>query len=315
MSGCRPDPPQGALEARTTADGSLTLWSEHFGEAFHSGQGAHAEALNKFVAPAQLERFAAGSVLRVLDVCVGLGYNTAALLEAAEDRGLRIEWIGLELDPRPLGLALSNRAFRALWRPASLTALEQLHHEGRWSSGFWLLGDARTQLAQVLHAWEGQCDLVLHDAFSPGHCPELWTVEFLGGLARLLNPQGRLLTYCAAAAVREALRLAGLHLASIVTPDTPAGAAGDQRRVWCAGTAASPTPFAGLNAGSSGGNPLIRGLCPMEIDHLRSRAAEPYRDPDGNADAATIQRWRAERQRLHPGESTSAWRRRWGLAR
>jgi len=328
LSGCRPDSPEhrrgaggDALLRRATADGSLTLWSERFGEAFHSGQGAHAEALSKFVAPAQLERFAPGSRLRVLDVCVGLGYNSAALLEAAEDRGLQIAWIGLELDPRPLALALADEGFRGLWRPSTLAALEQLQRHGCWgrqpsaaggSGGSWLLGDARTQLNALLTRWPGQCDLVLHDAFSPAHCPELWTLEFLGALARLLNPGGRLLTYCAAAAVRRALQLSGLELASLVAPE-PAGCR--QHRPWSAGTAASPTPLPASDDSHTGSAPVLRALSAMEIDHLQSRAGEPYHDPEGNADAATIRSRRAERQRLHAGESTSAWRRRWGLAR
>ena len=338
MSGSRPDLPESiagerteddALLRRATGDGSLTLWSERFGEAFHSGLGAHAEAISKFVAPAQLQRFAAGTRLRVLDVCVGLGYNSAALLEAAEDRGLRIEWIGLELDPRPLALALADPGFRGLWRPSTVAALEQLHNQGHWRSasggsyGFWLLGDARQQLEAVLQRWQGQCDLVLHDAFSPGHCPELWTVEFLGGLARLLQPEGRLLTYCAAAAVRRALQLVGLELASIAAPISPGRDPNrEQPRVWSAGTAASPSPLPTTTgeAGHGQGEDIrpetvLRPLSAMERDHLLTRAAEPYRDPTGHADAATIHRQRAERQQLHTGESTSAWRRRWGLAR
>ena len=69
------------LEPRSTADGSFSLFSPEFGEAFHSSRGALTEAREKFVEPAGLERFAKGSSLRVLDVCVGTGCNTAALIE------------------------------------------------------------------------------------------------------------------------------------------------------------------------------------------------------------------------------------------
>ena len=307
MSACRPEP-SGRLEPRRTADGSLTLWSEQFGECFHSGAGAHAEAGQKFVAPAELERFAPGQRLRVLELCVGLGYNTAALLEAAEARGLQLEWLGLELDPRPLQLALGDAGFRALWQAETLPILEQLHAQGTWrssrgSSGGWRLGDARQQLPALPAPWIGQCDLVLHDAFSPGHCPELWSLEMLTALARLLRPQGRLLTYCSAAAVRHGLELAGLQLASIRGHATGAAASG-----WSLGTAASPSP---LHSPS----PVLRPLTAMEREHLLTRAAEPYRDPSGAASAAAIRSERARRQQEHPGESSSAWRRRWQLQR
>ena len=45
--------PLGELTALDTADGSLSLHSSHFSEAFHSSAGALAEAKAKFVAPAQ----------------------------------------------------------------------------------------------------------------------------------------------------------------------------------------------------------------------------------------------------------------------
>lgn len=317
MNACRPDPAgapaaDAPLQPRPTGDGSLTLWSERFGECFHSGSGALTETLAKFIAPAQLERFPAGSRLKVLDVCVGLGYNTAALLEAAALRQLHLEWIGLELDPRPLALALADGGFRGLWQPTSLKALEQLQAGGRWhsgdgnSGGAWMLGDARQQLPAVLERWQGHCDLVLLDAFSPGHCPELWTAEFLTGLAHLLNPSGRLLTYCAAAAVRRALQESGLELASITSP-----AGHGTGKLWCQGTAASPSALAGESDGSG----ILRPLSAMEWEHLHTRAAEPYRDPSSKASAAVIRAERAERQRRSGGESSGAWRRRWGLDR
>ena len=300
------------LEPRRTGDGSLTLWSERFGECFHSGSGAYAEAQQKFVRPAALQRFEPGSHLRVLDLCVGLGYNSAALLEAAEQRGLQVDWIGLELDPRPLALALADPAFRALWQPPTLAVLEALDGHGQWcspggSSGYWQLGDARRHLPSLVRSHGGQLDLVLHDAFSPGHCPELWSVEVLSALAALLRPQGRLLTYCAAAAVRSGLQEAGLELASITGP-VIATAPG---RHWSHGTAASPTPLPVSRAEGD----VLRPLSRMEREHLLTRAAEPYRDPSGRGDVTRLQSERAERQRHHGGESTSAWRRRWGLER
>ena len=308
------------LEPRSTADGSLTLWSERFGECFHSSAGARREAEQKFVQPAQLERCRSGAPVVVLDLCVGLGYNTAALLEAASSRGLQLQWLGLELDPRPLQLALGDAGFRGLWQGPTLAVLQQLSGSGQWhqpglGQGRWWLGDARRQLPELVAEQRGRVDLILHDAFSPGHCPELWTVEVLTGLAALLKPQGRLLTYCAAAAVRRGLQLAGLELASI------GAAAGVTERgsdtTWSLGTAASPTPFfAPGSAGSAAASAaLLQPLSAMEQEHLLSRAAEPFRDPSGMADAATLQAERAARQRHHPGESTSAWSRRWGLSR
>ena len=288
------------LETRLTADGSFSLFSREFGEGFHSGLGALSEARDKFVAPAQLERWGPGSTLQVLDVCVGTGCNSAALLEACGAQGLTLNWWGLELDPEPLALALADPGFCRQWQPSTLQQLTLL---GNGPQMLW--GDARSQLPQLQASQRGRFDLILMDAFSPSRCPQLWTLDFLSALAALLQPSGRLLTYCSAAAVRRALRLAGLEIASICAPSGLL----QQRSDWSGGTAASPSPLAGI--------PQLRPLSPMEEEHLLTNAAEPYRDPSGSSDRTTIlrERQRAQAAAMSRGgvEATGAWRRRWGV--
>lgn len=286
-------------EPRLTRDGSYSLWSSRFAEGFHCADGALREARQVFVAPAELERFAAGQALTVVEVAVGTGTNTAALIEAAVRRGLPLRWWGLELDPAPLAMALTEARFRDQWSPPVLQRLAEL---GRSDRLLW--GDARARLPQLQEHLEGRCDLVLLDAFSPRRCPELWSLEFLGALARLLTPGGRLLTYCSAAAVRRALELAGLQLAAIA----PSGAGVQGRGSgWSGGTAASPSAL-------PTGGPL-RPLSPMEREHMASRAGEPYRDAEGTASAAEILAARSRAQAGSGAEPSSTWQRRWGIER
>lgn len=299
MDPTRPSDPA-ELQPRITADGSFSLFSTAFREGFHSGSGAVAEARQKFIEPAELPRFPPGHVVWVVDVCVGLGTNTAVLLEAALSLGLQVRWFGLEIDPRPLEIALAEPAFLDRCGGPSLDALRQLSASGRWRTqageGEWFLGDARRGLSSLPPCTRGRCDLVLLDAFSPRRCPQLWTFEFLRGLASLLHPQGRLLTYCSAAAVRRSLQLAGLQLASTA----PERSAGER---WSMGTVASPhpLPFAGS----------LRPLSLMEREHIGSRAGEPYRDPSGTAGAASIHAAREVAQRQSATGSGAEWRRRW----
>ena len=267
------------------------------------------------MAPADLARFPTGTTLTVVEVCVGTATNTAALWEACAHRGLHLQWWGLELDPATLRLALAADAFRRQWHTPTLALLEQLQEHSRWSTGRsagqMLWGDARATLAALVPPLQGQVDLVLHDAFSPRHCPQLWTVEFLGRLAQLLAPQGRLITYCSAAAVRQALRLSGLCIAAIPVqaPLHQGSGTSPPRRAWSGGTVASPAPMAP--------SPWLRPLEPMEEEHLATSAAEPYRDPTGQAEGAAIgaQRGQAQAEGLASGRlrPSSAWRRRWGL--
>jgi tRNA U34 5-methylaminomethyl-2-thiouridine-forming methyltransferase MnmC len=270
----------------------------------------------------------------VVEVCVGTGTNLAALIEACTTAGLELEWWGLELDPAPLQLALAEPAFRSQWHPQTLKTLETLSERGCWQQGCWqqgagsgrmLWGDARQTLPQLLEQRRGQVDLIWHDAFSPQHCPQLWTVEFLGSLAELLADGGRWISYCSAAAVREGLRLANLNVVALAAeaegveraeegveraddclkPDPSA----DQRRAWSGGTLASR---AALEPST-----VWRRLTAMEGEHLACSAGEPYRDPTATANAADIlhQRRIAQAKALALGErsTSSAWRKRWGL--
>lgn len=300
----------GDLQLRIGRDGSFSLWSDRFGQGFHSGRGALREAVETFLGPSQLERFRPGDRIAVLEVCVGTGSNLAVLLEACRRRALQLDWTGLELDPRPLRLALAQPAFRAPWQRQTLRILTQLQQRGCWhcaaeSQGRMLWGDARRTLRQLRRELPEPLDLIWHDAFSPRRCPELWTVEFLGELPGLLRPEGRWISYCSAAAMREALQRAGLQLAALA-PHAPGGPA-----QWSGGTIASPSPLP-----ASG---LWRQLSAMEREHLASSAGEPCRDPYGTATAAEIlaRRQQAQAEALAVGRrsSSGAWRRRWGLER
>ena len=323
-------------------DGSFSLWSARFAEGFHSGRGALREARETFVVPSQLERFGSGRLLRVVEVCVGTGTNLAALLEASAAAGLELEWWGLELDPAPLQLALAEPAFRSQWHPQTLKTLETLSERGCWQQGCWqqgagsgrmIWGDARQILPHLLEQRRGQVDLIWHDAFSPQRCPELWTVEVLGSLAALLAPEGRWISFCSAAAVREGLRLANLNVVALAAPEGSRlgkpdsdfaeaaackGTADDgvvprqgavRRKGWSGGTLASHAALAPSAA--------WRRLTAMELEHLACSAGEPYRDPSGTAEAAAIHACRraAQAASMARGErtSSSAWRKRWGL--
>tara|TARA_B100000674_G_scaffold17839_1_gene12712 strand:+ start:457 stop:1365 length:909 start_codon:yes stop_codon:yes gene_type:complete len=296
--------PLGELRALETDDGSLSLHSAHFGEAFHSSSGALAEAIAKFVRPAELDRFSQADELKVLDVCFGLGYNSAALMSALPcTNAPRMLWWGLELDQRPLTRALDHKPFCDLWPPAVLNRLEQLRRTGSWNDcagqGTMAWGDARLNLKDLPDSCKP--DLVLLDAFSPSRCPQLWSEEFLAGLTDRLAPGGRLLTYCTAAAVRSSLRRAGLELRSLLT-------AAHKLEKWSSGTLAAKQSEKGSLAVEG---PGWTALSAMEEEHLQTRASVPYRDPEGGDEAGMIHYRRELEQDCCDLESTSAWQRRW----
>ncbi|MGF1493071.1 MAG: tRNA (5-methylaminomethyl-2-thiouridine)(34)-methyltransferase MnmD [Microcoleaceae cyanobacterium] len=281
------------LKLHPTDDGSFTFFSANFNEYFHSYAGAKQEAIVKFVEPLQLVEKAMQPELGLLDVCYGLGYNTAAALEAiwAVNPRCQIHWYGLELETIVPETAIAHNLLNSYSEPipqlltqvAAGNALKAERFQGQL-----LLGDARKMIQLVMQSGF-RADAIFLDPFSPPTCPQLWTVEFIDLLAQLLKPAGRIATYSCAAAVRTALMTADLKIGA----SSPFG-----RR--------TPGTIASL---------LDEALPPLsqsEQEHLQTRAAVPYRDPQLRDSAVEIhQRRRQEQQGRTDLEPTSQWKKRW----
>jgi len=167
-----------------TADGSFTFFCEEFDEFFHSHAGARQEAIQKFVVPTRLIAVARQPKVRLLDICYGLGYNTAAAKEQiwTVNRNCLVEWVGLELNPTVPQRAIDHHLLDS-WQspiPELLARLATTHllQTERYSAQLHI-ADARQTIVQVYNRGF-RADAIFLDPFSPPHCPGLWTVEFLG---------------------------------------------------------------------------------------------------------------------------------------
>lgn len=280
-----------SLIPQPTADGSSTFFSPKFEETFHSLRGAKEEAQAKFILPSQLaEKAQQQSQLKILDICYGLGYNSAAAMAAIWEANpnCHIDMIALESDLSVPQATIEHHLLN-LWSspiPELLTTLahEQFLNQPQIKAQL-LIGDARQTIQAVIE--QGfRADAIFLDPFSPPHCPQLWTVEFLDLVAQCLKVQGRLATYSCAAAMRTALELAGLHYTSTM---------GMNRR----STVASWEPN------------TLTPLSQLDREHQQTRASIPYRDPDLNASPETILERRQQEQLVSNLEATSQWRKRW----
>ncbi len=286
---------------KLTADGSFTFVFQEFSESFHSHYGATQESFCKFVEPTQLATAAQKPILRLLDICYGLGYNTAAALQTiwAVNPSCCVEVIGLEVNSTVPQAAIAHHLFDN-WNCNYIEILKKLAFEHQVQTpclkAKLLIGDARTTITLVRQSgfW---ADTIFLDPFSPPQCPQLWTVEFIKQLSLCLHPDGLLATYSCAAAVRTALLSAGLVIGS--TP--PVG-----RR--SPGTVATHSK----NAESKDHSPLTT-LSEVEKEHLLTRAAIPYRDPQLSDSTEVIVRRRQQEQQTSCLEPASHWRKRWLL--
>ncbi|MEC4806907.1 MAG: MnmC family methyltransferase [Jaaginema sp. PMC 1079.18] len=276
-----------------TEDGSFTFFSSEFDEAFHSHYGARQEAFYKFVKPCLLaDKARQQKCLVILDICYGLGYNSAAAIATIwqQNPHCQIQLIALESD---LGVPQAAIAQNLLTQesPEILAILTEIAAQQQCNTEYFqgnlLIADARIAI-QKLRAQKLQADAIFLDPFSPPKCPQLWTVEFITQVAACLKLKGRLATYSCASSVRNALAETGLHFGSstVIGRKTP-------------GTVASWSPEA------------IPALSEREREHLQTRASIPYRDPTLAATATVIKENRQHEQRQSDREPTRQWKKRW----
>lgn len=274
-----------------TADGSYTFFSEEFGQTFHSRYGAKAESIFKYAIPTLLARKASRGQLRILDICYGLGYNSAAALSTIwqSNPDCTVEIIALELD-RTVPISAIAANLLADWEDPIPQLLTQLERAGSIDltrlTAELIFGDARQTINQVIDR-SFKADAIFLDPFSPLACPQLWTIEFIDRVAKCCAVDGIIATYSCAAAARTAMIQAGLSISDSI----PVG-----RK--------APGTIASFSTD-------LPPLSPQELEHLQTRAAIPYRDPSLSDSMSEIVIRRELEQDNCNLETTSQWKKRW----
>ncbi len=288
-----------------TKDGSYSLRSVFFQENFHSLLGALEETKSKFIATSNLQRFK-GKSLNVLDICFGLGYNSASLLDELIKQKSYLNLYALEIDKKPLEYSLRNESFLKLWAPKVRTIFESLYRKDYFEDQSFkcsvLWGDAREKINIIPSSIK--FDLIYLDGFSPQKCPQLWTIEFLSKVTENLNSQGYLITYSSSAAVRKTLRNLGLEIFTI-KPSFK------NRTFWSQGTVA----ISKFDKNKMKPNFNFEKLSLMEEEHLLTKASIPYRDQDLNSSKDDIIKRRLDEQLFSNLLSTNKWREKWGMTK
>ncbi len=282
------------FKTQLTADGSETFYSPEFDEKFHSQYGAKTEAQITYIQGCRLaEKIRTQDQVKIIDVCYGLGYNTAEAIDCYYQQinpQCQLQIVALELDETVPRQAIERGLLENTFSTHTVELLTQLLTDKKVNDSSLklelLIGDARQTIQQLIKN-NFLADAIFLDPFSPPKCPQLWTIEFLQLLANALKPEGIIATYSCSASVRKALSLINLKI-------------GHNYQVGqrTAGTIASYqfSPLPSLSA--------------MEQEHLQTRASIPYRDPHLTDNAITIKQRRIEEQSQSILESTTKWKKR-----
>jgi len=174
-------------ELLSCEDGSYTLYSKEFDEAYHSTKdGALYESLHKHVMPALFYK-SKYKTITILDICFGLGYNTLATLYYSKKQQLTSKiHIPSEFDDLKEIIEVLS---------------EKLYYEDEQFKIEILVGDARESIPHI----QEKIDIIYQDAFSPTHNPLLWTYEWFKDLYKISKKDALLTTYSTAASIRLGL--------------------------------------------------------------------------------------------------------------
>jgi len=199
-------------ELITTKDGTKTLFSYEFDEAYHSDRdGALHESLNKHVIPA-LTLQKSKKNLVILDVCFGLGYNTLSTIYYIKKHKLdtKIEIISPELD-KSLVESLKDfeypKEFDNLKEIIYSLSENHYYRDEQFKIEI-LIGDARKSIPKI----EKKIDILYQDAFSPKKNPLLWTKEYFEDIKNISNRDTVITTYSVASSVRMGLYENGFNI-------------------------------------------------------------------------------------------------------
>jgi tRNA U34 5-methylaminomethyl-2-thiouridine-forming methyltransferase MnmC len=195
-----------------TKDGTKTLFSCEFNEAYHSDRdGALQESLYKHVIPA-LELQKSKKNLVILDICFGLGYNTLSTIYYIKKENIdtKIKIISPEFDKSLVESLIDfeyPKEFNNLREIISSLSKNQYYKDKQFEIEI-LIDDARKSIPKI----KEKIDIVYQDAFSPKKNPLLWTKEYFADIKKLSKKDTIITTYSVASSVRMGLYENGFNI-------------------------------------------------------------------------------------------------------
>jgi tRNA U34 5-methylaminomethyl-2-thiouridine-forming methyltransferase MnmC len=153
-------------------------------------------------------------VLRILDICFGLGYNTFSTIYYIKKNNLNIK---LEIFTPELDSSLI-KSLKDFSYPKEFESIKNIINELITTQKYkdknieieLFIGDARKYIKQLKNI-----DIVYQDAFSSEVNTELWTVEYFKDIYNCCSEDCIITTYSIATSVRLSLYEAGFEIYEI----------------------------------------------------------------------------------------------------
>ncbi|MDK2909827.1 MAG: hypothetical protein PWR20_1394 [Bacteroidales bacterium] len=211
-----------SLSLRITADGSHTLWSEDWGEPFHSLYGAIQESQYVFINAGLAHCSVKFEKINLLEIGLGTGLNALLAWNFAISNCKKIDYTGIEPFPLPKDLISQLNYPQILTSTGSSETLQYIHealYSGKKKeiSNFFVIQVIREDFRQVNYNPEAY-HCIFFDAFDPTKVPELWTADAFRQLWGALSYGGVLVTYSAKGQIKRNLQEAGFKVEKLPGP-------------------------------------------------------------------------------------------------
>ena len=205
------------ISVRLTSDGSSTLHVLDLDETYHSSHGAIQEAKHVFVKNGLA--LMSKDEINLLEVGFGTGLNAILACDFALVNELKINYFGLETVPLSLDL-ISELNYLQYDSRLSKNHFDSLHSSD-WGvklqiHDYFNFKKAVTSV-QNYDSLE-KYDLIFYDAFGPRAQKEMWHIDIFEKLYRILNNNGKLVTYCAMGQFKRDLRTVGFDVENVPGP-------------------------------------------------------------------------------------------------
>lgn len=206
------------MEIKTTADGSVTLFTPQFGETYHSINGAVTESVHVFI-NAGLKQISEKSV-HILEIGFGTGLNAYLTKLESEKLKIAVHYFSLEKFPieDKIYKSLNYSVLGESWNENLFLQMHRCNWEVECPFGEYFKLTKLKQDLLDLECTTNTFHVVYFDAFSPVHQPELWTISVFEKLYKSMVSGGVLTTYCSKGEVRRNMQFVGFKVERIPGP-------------------------------------------------------------------------------------------------
>ena len=195
-----------------TQDGSSSIYIPELDETYHSKFGAIQEAKHVFIKNG-LDLFEDGSEVSILEIGFGTGLNALITMLEAENRNLKINYVGVEAYPIGLDEIMQLNYVEQLESTDKNADFDKMH-ASNWEEEIVITSNftlTKRKLSFADISDENTFDLIYFDAFGFTVQPELWNEVIFEIMYKSLKNRGILTTYACRTSINHAMQHVGFQ--------------------------------------------------------------------------------------------------------